>query len=164
MKNIKINSLRAVLIIMLLGMFWTIFGFSNQNGEKSGSKSRKITVILTKKIKSIQNMKEEEKEIKLKQIEHYIRKLAHFSLYTIVGFLTMSLMSTYNLKMYKKMIISLIIGAIYAISDEFHQSFIPDRTSSFFDVIIDTSGVVFGILIAIIIVIFIKKIHKSISK
>ena len=60
----------------------------------------------------------------------------------------MSLMNTYNLKMSKKVIISLIIGVIYAISDEFHQSFIPDRSSSFFDVIIDTSGVIFGILIA----------------
>ena len=162
--NIKINILRIILVTMLFVMFYIIFGFSNQNGEKSGSKSRKITVILTKKIKSIQNMKEEEKEIKLKQIEHYIRKLAHFSLYTIVGFLTMSLMSTYNLKMSKKVIISLILGAIYAISDEFHQSFIPDRSSSFFDVIIDTSGVIFGILIAISILNIIRKYIKNMTK
>ena len=66
--------------------------------------------------------------------------------------------------MSKKVIISLILGAIYAISDEFHQSFIPDRSSSFFDVIIDTSGVIFDILIAISILNIIRKYIKNMTK
>ena len=41
--NKKINILRAILIILLLIMFGTIFNFSNQNGDKSGSLSREVT-------------------------------------------------------------------------------------------------------------------------
>lgn len=156
----KINILRTILIIMLLGIFWTIFGFSNQNGEESGGLSRKITIIITKNIESIQNMKEEEKENKMKQIEHFVRKLAHFSLYTIVGFLTMSLISTYNLKKSKKIAISQIIGSTYAITDEIHQSFIPGRAASIKDVGIDSLGVIFGVLIVVILAKIVKKLKK----
>ena len=156
----KINILRTILIIMLLGIFWIIFGFSNQNGEESGGLSKKITIIITKNIKSIQNMNEEAKESKIKHIEHFVRKLAHFSLYTIVGFLTMSLMSTYNLKMSKEVIISVIIGNIYAFFDEFHQSFIPGRAASLKDVGIDSLGVIFGVLIVVILAKIVKKLKK----
>ena len=59
--NKKINILRAILIILLLMMFETIFNFSNQNGEKSGSISREITEKVTKNIKAIQKLEKSEK-------------------------------------------------------------------------------------------------------
>ena len=130
---------------------WIIFGFSNQNGEESGSISRKITQMITKNIKSIQELEEQEKEKVLKNIEHFIRKLAHFSIYTIMGILLMSLMLTYNLKTKNRIIISGVIGLLYAISDEIHQSFIPNRTPLVGDVFIDFSGVIIGILMVFIV-------------
>ena len=144
--NKKINILRVILIILLLMMFGTIFNFSNQNGEKSGSLSREVTEKVTKNINSIQQLEKSEKEKVLRKIEHCIRKLAHFSLYFIVGILTMSLMCTFDLKNVKRVFISLGIGAIYASTDEFHQLFIPDRTASIVDILIDSSGVFVGIL------------------
>lgn len=145
--NGKINILRAILIVLLLMMFGTIFNFSNQNGEKSGNLSREVTEEVTKNINSIQKLEKSEKERVLGKIEHYIRKLAHFSLYFIVGILTMSLMCTFDLKNVKRIFIGLGIGVFYAASDEFHQIFIPDRTASFVDVLIDSSGVFVGILL-----------------
>ncbi len=35
-----------------------------------------------------------------------------------------------------------IIGLLYAVSDEFHQLFVPGREASIFDVLIDTAGLV----------------------
>ena len=160
--NIKINIVRAMLIILLISVFYTIFGFSNQDGEKSGGVSREITENVTKNVKSIQKLEKSEKEKVLDKIEHIIRKLAHFSLYTLVGILTMSLMSTYNLQQIKRVEISWIIGLIYAISDEIHQAFIPDRTAAVGDVLIDSCGVLFGILIVMVIFkIYIKLIKES---
>ena len=150
--NKKINILRAILIILLLMMFETIFNFSNQNGEKSGSISREITEKVTKNIKAIQKLEKCEKEKVLTKIEHYISKLAHFSLYFIVGILTMSLMCTFDLKNVKRIFIGLGIGVFYAASDEFHQIFIPDRTASIFDIIIDSCGVFCGIIFAQLII------------
>lgn len=143
----KINIFRIIVIILLIATFRIIFGFSSQNGEKSGTISRQITEFVTKDIKSIQSLEKNEKEIVLKKIEHVIRKLAHFSLYTVVGILVMSLMETYKIKNLGKISISLLVGVLYAISDEVHQSFVPGRGPSAQDVLIDTLGIVFGLLI-----------------
>ena len=143
----KINILRAVLIVMLLGTFYIIFGFSSQNAEESSSVSRQITENVTKDIKKIQAMEKSKKEQVLSEIEHIIRKIAHFSLYTVVGILIMSLMSTYNIKQKTRYKASLSTGIIYAISDEIHQSFTPGRSPMVGDVFIDTCGVIFGIII-----------------
>lgn len=148
----KINILRCILIILLMFMFTTIFGFSNQDGEKSSNLSREITETVTKNIKTIQNLEKSKKEIVLSKIEHIIRKLAHFSLYMIVGILMMSLMSTYKLTNLQRTKISLIVGALYAISDEIHQIFIPDRTAMITDVLIDCCGVVVGIGVVVLII------------
>ena len=150
----KINILRATLIILLFLQMWIIFGFSNQDGETSGTISRQITELITKKISAIQNLPNDEKEIVLKKIEHIVRKLAHFSIYTVIGFLLMSLMSTYKIKQKNRIAISAIIGLLYAILDEIHQAFVPGRGPLVGDVFIDFSGVVMGIFIAYIIIIF----------
>ena len=157
----KIKILRAILIILLLGIFYIIFGFSGQEGEKSGSISRQITEAVTKNIKQIQTLEETQKEITLKKIEHIIRKLAHFSLYTVVGILMMSLMSTYNIEQIKRYGVSLGVGMIYAISDEIHQSFIPDRTPAVGDVFIDTCGVIFGIILVRVVMLIILKVKNT---
>ena len=54
--------------------------------------------------------------------------------------------------------LSLCIGSFYAITDEIHQIFVPNRGPAISDVLIDTSGVFFGILIAIIIIRIIENI------
>lgn len=41
----------------------------------------------------------------------------------------------------------ILIGYLYAISDEIHQFFIPGRTSRFRDTLIDLIGILIGILI-----------------
>lgn len=158
--NIKINILRTILVIGLIIMFTTIFGFSNQNGEESGSLSREITENVTKNLKAIQQLEKTKKEQLLGKIEHLIRKLAHFSLYTIIGILTMSLMSTYSLKQLKRTYISLGVGVLYAVSDELHQLFITDRTASIVDVLIDSCGVIVGIGITLIVLKILKKLIK----
>ena len=150
--DMKINILRATLIVLLITQMWVIFGFSGQNGDESGSISRKITEAVTKNISSVQNLEKEEKEKVLKKIEHIIRKLAHFSLYAVIGFLLMSLMSTYKLKQKNRILVSCSIGLLYAISDEIHQAFIPGRGPQIADVGIDFSGVVVGILISTLII------------
>ncbi len=48
---------------------------------------------------------------------------------------------------FKKLKISIIIAYIYAISDEFHQTFIPGRTGRFRDTLIDLIGIFIGIFI-----------------
>lgn len=149
--NIKINILRMILIVLLIGTFGLIFGFSSQDGKESSGVSRKVTETITKGIKSIQEKPKDEKEKIISRIEHIIRKIAHFSIYTAVGFLLIGLLSTYKLKNKWRIIITVIIGVLYAVSDEFHQSFSPGRTPMVTDVYIDTLGIILGILILLLI-------------
>lgn len=143
----KINIKRAILIILLILTFFQIFRFSNQNGEKSSGISRKITTAVTKNVKKIQELDKNKQEEVLGKIEKVIRKLAHFSIYMVVGMLMMLLMSTYKIKQLDRIAISLITGIVYASSDEIHQLFIPGRSAMITDVMIDTLGVLVGILL-----------------
>ncbi len=157
MKN-QIIIIRIILIILLIITFFYIFNFSSQDSEKSGNLSRTITVSVTKNIKKIQELDYNKKNDVLNTIEKVIRKLAHFSEYTFLGILLMSLMSTYNLKQINKFVLSIGIGFLYACSDEFHQLFVPGRTAKFTDVLIDTSGVIAGSILIFIAILIIKKI------
>lgn len=143
----KINIIRAILLTMLIGTFVIIFGFSSQNGETSGSLSRKVTEFIVEANIFNKNLTEEQKEIQIQNLHPKIRKLAHFSIYTLVGILLMSLCMTYKIKNSKRITISLILGIIYATTDEIHQLFIKGRSGNIIDVLIDTSGVLFGIFI-----------------
>ena len=160
----KINILRIILIILLLCTFFIIFGFSSQNGEQSGGISRKVTEIILKASSSYNKLEEEEKEIILHRTESIIRKVAHFSIYTVVGFLLMGLLSTYKIKDKWRLIMTIGIGILYAISDEFHQSFSPGRSPKVTDVYIDTLGVIVGALLVILIRMIYKKIKKVYCK
>lgn len=157
----KINILRCVLVLFLFCTFGMIFNFSNQDSKKSGSTSKKVTEAITKDVKSIQKLNKEEKAKVIDKIEDVIRKIAHFSLYALVGFLLMALFSTYNINEKNKIISTIIIGAIYAISDEFHQSFISGRSGQVSDVFLDTLGVTVGGLFILLIIKTVKKFRKE---
>lgn len=157
----KKNILRIILILLLLGTFYIIFGFSSQDGEKSGSISRRITEKIATLIPQIQKENEIEKENIMNTMERIIRKMAHFSIYTVVGLLLMSLVSTYNIKEKNRLIITLTTGIIYASSDEIHQSFVPGRSPMITDVVIDTMGVILGILLIILGKKIIKKYREN---
>ena len=153
----KINIIRIVLFILILTTFITIFRFSSQDGQTSSSLSKEFTEKVTKRINKIQNLEETERKNVLSRIEKIIRKIAHFSLYTIVGILLMSLACTYEFTEFKRGGISFLIGLMYACLDELHQFFISERSAQITDVMIDSMGVLFGILL----VMLIYKIYTS---
>lgn len=161
----KINILRIILIILLLCTFFVIFGFSSQDGEASGGLSRNITNKILQISNKYNALGQEEKEQIANKTEKIIRKVAHFSIYTVVGLLLMGLLSTYKIKENWRMILSILLGMIYAVSDEIHQSFTPGRSPRIADVYIDTLGVILGVLLILLgIKIYNKYITKILQK
>lgn len=159
----KKNILRIILAVLLLWTFFIIFGFSSQDGEQSGNLSKKITSITINTVPQLRNLEENQKEEIAVKMEKIIRKMAHFSIYTLVGILLMSFISTYKIPQQYRAGISFITGIIYAISDEIHQKFVPGRSPQITDVMIDTMGVILGILIVMTVLEISKiiKLHKS---
>ena len=68
---------------------------------------------------------------------HFItRKIAHFTEYAILGFLAARAFRPYQ----RWFVISVALVVVYALIDEYHQSFVPSRTASVFDSMIDMAG------------------------
>ncbi|GAB4463148.1 MAG: VanZ family protein [Armatimonadaceae bacterium] len=84
------------------------------------------------------------------QIDFLIRKCAHLTEYTILGILLYRALGWGRSRFdYRVPLITLIFGILYAASDEFHQSFYPEREASPVDVLIDACGVGWGTLISL---------------
>lgn len=78
------------------------------------------------------------------QLYHfYIRKLAHFTEYTILGVLATRLFLALNFRRW--VVVSLVLCVAVAALDEFNQSYVSSRTSSPSDVLIDCLGAAFAI-------------------
>ena len=75
-----------------------------------------------------------------------VRKAAHFTEYFILYCFAILVCKNY-IDIKRARIYSLFIVLGYAITDEFHQYFIPGRSMAIRDVIIDFSGGIFGFII-----------------
>ena len=68
---------------------------------------------------------------------HFItRKIAHFTEYAILGLLAARAFWSWK----RWFLISAVLVVVYALLDEYHQSFVPSRTASLFDSFIDILG------------------------
>jgi VanZ family protein len=76
----------------------------------------------------------------------FVRKSAHFIEYMILGILFFnSFFNGINLKTVA--FTAFLWGLGYSITDEIHQIFVPGRTAKIMDVLIDSTGVVSGLLL-----------------
>ena len=77
------------------------------------------------------------------------RKLAHFTEYAILAFLAARAFSTSPRPGIRNrwFLISLLLIVIWALGDEYHQSYVPSRTGSLIDSFIDITGGLTALLI-----------------
>jgi len=75
-------------------------------------------------------------------IHHYLRKSGHFIGYGMIGlaWLRAWWLSLPHSRFLPDTFLAMMGTALIASADEFHQSFLPNRTSSPWDVLIDCSG------------------------
>lgn len=81
-----------------------------------------------------------------------VRKCAHFLEYLVLGIsmiVTVRDLSGWNRRI--GAVVSLLICAAYAATDEVHQMFVQGRSCEVRDILIDSMGALFGILIACLI-------------
>ena len=142
------NKFKLILIIIWMII---IFLFSNQPANESGRLSNSFINNTIVKVYEIFNGKiSSEKRIEIiEKYSFYVRKLAHFTIYFILGILCFCYFKDFTKH---PIIYSILLCFLYACTDEIHQYFIKGRSASFFDVIIDTIGSNFSILISNIII------------
>jgi len=151
----RINYIRilygtAAFIIML-----SVFMFSAQSGDSSGEASMTVTENVSQHL-----FFGDINQNTLELLEQIIRKLAHFIEFAALGFFVFAFTDTFTIKRKKAVIISLAFSALYALSDEIHQYFVPERACRLTDVLLDSFGALFGILMFIAVSELIKKIKN----
>jgi len=83
-----------------------------------------------------------------------VRKLAHMFEFALLAILVQrattegAAADCIFRKSYKSNLIALVFAVLYALSDEYHQSFVAGRSSSIYDVGVDACGAVIGLTMA----------------
>ena len=141
----------AVAIIGLVVLYVMIFMLSADDAEQSSEISRAVTGFFYKiydhlfhgNMDVIYNDAIQD----TLEWEGLIRKLAHFTEYLGVGFLSYSVMALWFPNVWKNTGLVMIQLLVSASADEFHQYFVPGRHASVKDVCIDCIGGIAGILL-----------------
>ena len=127
-------------------MLWcvVIFMFSANNADESNKQSNAVFNTVIEFVNPVYDSLDTTAQAEYKDTATFIiRKLAHFSEYALLGILAK--------KLGYRGLFAAVFSCIYASSDEIHQLFVPGRAGQVRDVLIDTSGAVAGILLAILI-------------
>ncbi len=140
---------RIILWILVILWMGIIFTFSSFNSNESSKQSKGIINFFIENIVEIfdKDLTEVEKTNIVNTLHTPVRKLAHFSIYLVLGVLVSLLLKTYNLSTKNIILMSILICFLYASSDEIHQLFISGRSGEFKDILLDTFGSSVGIAI-----------------
>lgn len=117
-------------------IIWMGFIFFASTGEMSASNtSRFIRPLVLWLFPEIT-------EERLQLVHLVVRKCAHFAEYGLLALLAARafLASSKNFLRNRWFLSSLLLVIIYALLDEFHQSYVLTRTGSIYDSMIDTAG------------------------
>ena len=156
-KRHKENAIRIILIALNISVAVLIFILSSQPAEISGPLSEGVIYRI---LDLLTGLSEEKLIIISSSLNGIARKLAHFSVYALLSVLMNLLLLRYNIKYSKGMIISFALCFLYAVSDEIHQYFVPGRSCEFRDVMIDSCGILSGIIIICLIKLIKSKLRK----
>lgn len=151
---------RGILMILLLLWMSYIFIMSAKPADESQKLSFDVGFVVGHFFRpSFGEMTQSEQLTYVEAGDHLIRKSGHFVEYAILGILVSGnvLAWTGVHPIRKKFLLSWGLGAGYAASDEIHQLFVPGRSGQISDVLLDSGGVLTGILLVLGFVFLMKK-------
>lgn len=130
-------------VLALVAWMAVIFAFSAQPDTKSAEVSAGVGYRIAAVWDKVFRLEQSEQELRLlaERIDYPVRKGAHMSEYGILALLFFALIACIRWQAAGSgCLLALFLAFLYACTDEFHQRFVPGRSGSFTDVMIDTSG------------------------
>jgi VanZ family protein len=121
--------------LALIAWLIVIFLFSNQVATNSSQLSGEVVNAIKPWFQSIPES----------ILTFLTRKSAHIGLYFVLGVLTYNVALEYRLRTKQQVIYSWLFVMAYAMTDEFHQMFVPGRSGEARDVLIDAVAGLLGI-------------------
>ena len=164
----KKNILSILFLLVLIVDMSSIFFFSSENGTESSQRSEGVTdKVATVIVDGYNEMPEEEKQAERDKLQLPVRKIAHFSLFALLGLSAALLIFSLDIRKWQiSFVIPLVLGIVWAIIDELHQALTAGRVSAATDVLIDIAGA-FTAVLAVNLCVYLfersKRVHSSVT-
>lgn len=154
-----------IALCVLLFLFIAIFLFSSQNGTSTTSLSMKVTRVITKiTFFNYDDMTLSQQAFIVKELNYFIRKVAHFLIYMLIGMCSYYIALIFGEKIRRKALVTGFLCFVYALFDEIHQFFVPGRDFKITDILIDMLGAAIGMLVLRILFIIIEYIKNYLKE
>ena len=151
---------RMLLTFLTLAVMMMIFVFSTENAERSDATSGQFSRIVISVIyPEYDGYSAERQKTLFEEVQFSVRKAAHFTEYMVLGLLIRLCLESWFGKRTWLLPASWAAGTLYACTDEIHQMQIDGRTGQWTDVILDSTGVLAGVLIAVLALFLIRRKH-----
>ena len=151
MKNTGLRVRQWICFLLAVCCMLTIFFFSAQNGTSSDGMSMPIADWLR------QNLHLPLTDV---QANHFVRKAAHFLIYLLLAVFASGWTSGFHWSAAAWLPVTVAFCALYAASDEFHQSFTAQRSPALQDVLLDTFGALTGALLVLLLLHIFHHFHN----
>ncbi len=140
--------MRRYLCPVLIGaLMLFIFCMSAQPGDESTVTSSRFCLLAARLLFSdFESYTAITQESITEGLTFAVRKAAHFSEYALLG----ALWYIWLRHKPKNLLLAFLAATGYAVTDEIHQLFVPGREGKIWDVLIDSSGGICGILAAFV--------------
>lgn len=146
---------RVLFTTMTAAVMLLIFFFSTETADRSDRTSgifARVAIRIT--YPDFDEMPETEQEEVFNVVQHLVRKTAHFTEYALLGLLLrFCLQSWIGDKKRHLLPASWVFGTLYAVTDELHQLMTDGRAGQWTDVVLDSSGVLTGAVIAAVVIV-----------
>lgn len=138
---------------LAVGWIAVLFFFSGQTAAESG----RLSGALADFVRGIFPFN----RIPPDQLEHVLRKLAHFSIFALEGFLLCLAMTESSGEISVGAVLSVIACTGLAAANELHQMFSEGRSCEGRDVLIDTGGALLGVGAALLLLWIIRRWKRA---
>ena len=158
----RLSKRQIVFLVLSILFAIMIFCFSARTGVESTEDSYTVGMEFGRVVHS--DFKDWSEEAQLdfaEKVDHPIRKLAHATEYAVFAMLLCGAwMNGRRRKVYAGLL-AWGTATVYAMTDEFHQLFVPGRSGQVKDVLHDSCGAAGGLLILLLVTMLIRVICKK---
>ena len=152
-RRVRISRTLRFLCVLLpvMTVVWMslIFWMSAQPADDSEDLSLSVGQMVGRVLyRDFDSWPEAEQEAFARRIDHPVRKLAHGTEYMILGILLALDVRVCSGKYSRILLLPWLAGTLYACTDEWHQLYVPGRSGQLCDILIDSGGVLTGVLLA----------------
>lgn len=159
------KSIRIVAAILTIIWMAVIYSFSAEDEEESGDASRTVSYQIVVSADNFLGLNWDDEHVLAvaTAIEGGVRKVAHMIEYGILAILfgiAIDIWSVDSKQMWLRLVGDLIVCAVYAATDEYHQTFVVGRNGSVGDVGVDAVG---SLLVLVLITLIVSARRKRLE-